>query len=656
MDIKKEIVKINTNPYLYGQNTKTEKLELVLRKLSHYYYNTSKVLVSDDVFDTLKEALEKRDPNNSFLSEVGVLISKEKVKLPYWMGSLDKIKPSTDSLNKWLEDYHGSYVLSDKLDGVSALLIKDKEKLSMYTRGNGLYGQNISHLIPFLFSKKMINSNKIKDGMAIRGELIIKKDKFKKSLADEYANSRNTVSGLVNSKNFSTKVASFTSFVAYNIINPPMKQSNQLSTLEKMDFEVVNNQLVDKISNEYLSELLLKRRKEGEYEIDGIVVADDHIHEHSAGNPRSAFAFKTVLTDQMAETKVVDVIWGISMDARLVPRIEVEPVELVGTTITYATAHNAKYIVDNVIGPGAMVKLIRSGDVIPYIMGVTKEASLGKPKMPEQEYVWSETEVDLYLKYPDQYDEVIVGKLTHFFSTIGVKYINVGVVTKLVEAGYKTPIAILTGDKDNMSKIEGLGKKIIDRFFLEWGKAIKKIKLYQLMAASRCFGRGLGVKKLRLITTAFPHIMVNKWKKKELFEYVNELRGYDTLSAKNFADNFENFKKFHRELSKVTDLLSMTTDVKKTGNKLKGEVIVFSGIRDKVLEEFIESEGGSIGGLISSKTTLLVYTDTNTSKYKKAIEKGIKTIPYSDFVSLYSEKKQEKLSKSGKVKSKVVPN
>jgi len=54
--------------------------------------------------------------------------------------------------------------------------------------------------------------------------------------------------------------------------------------------------------------------------------------------------------------------------------------------IEYATAFNAAFVEDNKIGIGALVKLVRSGDVIPHIMEVIEPAQ--KAKMPDVEYKW----------------------------------------------------------------------------------------------------------------------------------------------------------------------------------------------------------------------------------------------------------------------------
>ena len=81
---------------------------------------------------------------------------KTKVKLPYEMWSMDKIKPSTDAVEKWKKKYTGPYVVSAKLDGISALYVSEDGKApKLYTRGNGKEGQDISQMIPYLIKDEI---------------------------------------------------------------------------------------------------------------------------------------------------------------------------------------------------------------------------------------------------------------------------------------------------------------------------------------------------------------------------------------------------------------------------------------------------------------------------------------------------------------------
>ena len=160
-----------------------------------------------------------------------------------------------------------------------------------------------------------------------------------------------------------------------------------MEVLKKLNVLTIINEHKQTINNEILSEYLIKWRKEYEYELDGIVVADDAVYERTDENPKHAFAFKMVLTEQIAEAHVVDVIWKASKHGYLKPRVKIMPINIGGSTIEYCTGHNAAFIYKNKIGLGSIVSMIKSGDVIPKIQKVIKCSD--KPKMPDVKCVWN---------------------------------------------------------------------------------------------------------------------------------------------------------------------------------------------------------------------------------------------------------------------------
>lgn len=634
-NVKNVIDDIVDDPYNFAKNTSITRLVDILKQLSTHYYNTGKALVSDEIYDILKEVLVEREPQNKFLKEVGAPISKDKVKLPYTMASLDKIKPSTDAIVGWKNKYAGPYVLSDKLDGVSGLLVKeDSDTYKLYTRGDGEYGQDISYLI-----KHVVNADldKLPDGVAIRGELIVSKKNFKR-VKDDFKNARNAVAGLVNAKHYSTKLAKLTDFVGYAVLNPNLKQYDQMKHLEKWKFPMVNYKVSVAIDNDMLSNELIKRRDGGKYEIDGIVVIDSSKkYKLPEKNPPYGFAFKTVLTDQVVETIVMDVEWSASKDGYLKPRIRVTPVDVVGVTITYATAHNAKYVVDNNLGPGAVVKLVRSGDVIPYIMDVLKPSATGKPKMPDIPYKWNKTGIDLLVKdiYGSAKDAIVSKQLVYFFKTMGVKYISEGIIKKLVDNGYNNLFKILDADIDDISKIEGVGEKLWVKISANTNTAFKNTTLEQLMAASNTFGRGFGKRRLKVIVNAYPDIL--KWNvtKQQMTNKIKELDGFDDITASQFAEGIDDFKKFFSKLEKYADLSHLkkkrVVKVVKGAQPFKDMKIVFTGFRDADLEKTIIGGGGSVTTTVSKNTSVVIYADKGGSKYKKAVELGTKLMTKDEF-------------------------
>lgn len=662
-----ELLKIDPESIL----TSLGKLELikVLDYLSFKYYNETPV-ISDELFDVIKEHYEKKF--NSLYGKVGAPIKTtqtnknvedktigKKVILPYWMGSLDKIKPSTNTFDKWVNKFEGPYVLSWKLDGISALLYKSGCKVMMYTRGNGLNGQDISHCIDLIG----INTSKLVEGDAIRGELIISKENFKK-ISNKMANPRNAVSGIIGTKKPDPELLKLINFVAYWVLSPHLKASEQLKYIEKKEFvpRSVEYELVKTININMLSEKLINGRKSHKYEIDGIVVLDDSKYYplESGSNPTYGFAFKQLLTDQIAEATVIDVIWEVSKDKYIKPKIKINTIELGGVEITFATAFNAKFIVDNVIGPGAVVQIVRSGDVIPKIEKVIKPAEFAKPKMPTIEYIWNETGVDIIASKLDSniIEKITIKKLTYFFETLKIKWMGETTIQKFVLNGYDDLWKILQANKEDIEQIEGLGKTIVSKLYLSISEGLNRRKLQEIMAASQIFGRGIGVKKFKLIIDDYPNILeiYNEKGSTHTKELINNINGFDTKTTTKIVDSMGEFivylNKFLKlkpnlikstestKTSKSTQLTQLTKSTITTKSKSKynlsefvGMKIVFTGFRDKEIEDELENVESKISSSVSKNTDLVVASDLNenSSKINKAKELGIKLISKEDF-------------------------
>ena len=125
----------------------------------------------------------------------------------------------------------------------------------------------------------------------------------------------------------------------------------------------------------------------------------------------------------MSETKkttVTDIEWETSRRGLLIPVIKLKPVKVSGVTIKSVNGHNARYVVENKIGIGSEVIIMRSGEVIPYIVSVEKTA---KPAMPTDcEYEWDAGRVNIKLKAGKQKNnkrdnEMIISSIYNFFKS-----------------------------------------------------------------------------------------------------------------------------------------------------------------------------------------------------------------------------------------------
>lgn len=612
-----------------------DQLEEIIKLCRDSYYNNSISLLDDEIFDILIEKLTILNPDSKVLNYVGAATKGRKVKLPYWMGSMDKIKTEETVLNRWTGKYHGPYPVSNKLDGISCLLTKNGKVINLFTRGNGSEGQNITHHLKYI----NINVDSLPEdkNVAVRGELIMTIENFKK-YAKEMSNARNMVGGIVNSKpeSLNKTHAKDVDFVAYEIIEPKYLPSKQFEVLEKWGLVVPPNDVYEDIDLDILDQILTKRKKRSDYEIDGLIVTDDNRHTRNlSGNPSYSFAYKGM--SQTAQTKVIEVIWTPSKDGALVPRIHFEKVRLSQADIEYATGFHAKFIDDNHIGPGAIITIIRSGDVIPYILGVNKPSKRsGLPT--DYEYEWDKNEVNIFLVDADSNETVVVKRITKFLSNIGVENMSEGIVTKLVAEGYDTIFKIIKMKVEDFEGIAGFQETLSNKLYNNLHSKLKEVDMLKLMNASNIFGRGFGEKKLKKILNTYPNIVeeYSHSTHNRLYKKVMQLEGFDTVTVDKFFEGLGKFQDFHKKFSRLSPIKPYVSKIKK-GGAFKGQKVVFTGFRNKDWVAYIESEGGKMSGSVSKNTTLLVYDDGDkaSTKYNKALALGIHMMSRSQFAKRY---------------------
>ena len=609
-----------------------KQLATILDESSKAYYNEDP-LMSDNEFDIVKEYMETKYPKNKVLDQIGAPIQdKNKVKLPYHMASMDKIKPDTNALPKWKEKYSGPYVLSAKLDGISGLYSSENGEYKLYTRGNGSVGQDISHLIPFLRLPTTPN-------LTIRGELIMKKTTFIEKYNDKFSNSRNLVAGLVNQKKIEPERFKDMDFVAYEVIKPSLKPSEQMELLEKEDVITVINETKTDIDNSLLSEILVDWRENYEYTIDGVIVSNDKIYPRTTKNPEHGFAFKMVLSDQIAEAKVLNVLWSPSKDGYLKPRIQIEPVVLGGAKIEYATAFNAAFVEDNKLGIGSVVKLVRSGDVIPHIMDVIEPSE--HAKMPDVAYKWNETHVDIILEDMEQDETVREKNIMGFFKGLEVDGLGPGNVKKIIKSG-KTSVAEIIGmSEEDFLNVEGFKKKMAEKVYKSIHDKIDKAPLSKIMAVSNIFGRGFGERRINPILEKYPEILSSSVSDQDKIDLIKSIKGVEKKTAERFVNNipkFIDFVKTAKLEDKMKDLPKY--EPKDESHPLYEKSIVITGFRSKELSEQLKLIGANESSTVTKRTfAVIVKTvenkDDDSGKLEAAKTKDIPVYSLNEFTEKY---------------------
>lgn len=613
-------------------NSLTEnQLSSIVIQANDAYYNSNPIL-TDTQYDIIKEFIEKKYPHNEAVKLIGAPITKSKVVLPYKMASMNKIKPDTNALSSWSNKYKGPYVLSCKLDGVSGLYITENQISKLYTRGDGIIGQDISHIIPYLQLPKIEN-------IVIRGEFIIQKKVFDEKYKTKFANPRNMVAGIINQKTISEAINDI-KFVAYEVIQPVLKPSQQMEYLDKINNSVESVLHISHpiLSNELLSKTLIEWRQNYIYEIDGIIVTDDNIYKRENGNPEHSFAFKMVLTEQISEAKVVDVIWTPSKDGYLKPRVQIEPIQLGGVCIEYATGFNGAFIYDNKIGVGSIIEIIRSGDVIPHIRKIVCPSV--EPKMPTVPYKWNDTHIDIILENISSDITVREKVITGFFKGIGVEGLSSGNIMRLIKAGYDNIPKILKMTISDFLSIDGFKDKMATKLYEGIKHKIEDASLLSIMSASNIFGRGFSDKKIELILTAYPDILTSNMTKTHKIEMISSIKGMAEKTAELFVSNIDEFISFIKATPlecKLYNNTPKTITYDKT-HPLYGKTIVLTGFRDISLQNELKEIGAEIGASVSKNTFAVIIKNeegVNSTKAKEASKLGIQILYLDNFREKY---------------------
>ena len=608
-------------------------LSAVIRYANEKYYCNNKSVMTDEQYDILKDYIEEKYPDNDAANEghTACSVDKKKATLPYEMWSMDKIKPDSSAVVNWLKKYKGPFVLSAKLDGISALYSTEGDEPKLYTRGNGKVGQDISHAIEYL-------DLPTKKGITIRGELLMKKDTFKKNWSDKFVNVRNMIAGTANAKTSLSERWLDIDFVAYEVIQPELVPSKQFKFLKNVMKNVVIHKKKASISNEELSKYLMRWRDDYEYDIDGVIVVDNHQYPRTSKNPKHAFAFKMVLSDQMVESKVVDVIWTPSKSGYLKPRIQIQPVKIGGATITYATAHNADFIVKNKIGIGSVILLIRSGDVIPKVEKVIKPSE--EPKLPDEDikYQWNETKKDFILTDFGDNDTVNLKIIEDFFKNIDVVGLGRGNVKRIMNAGFDTIPKIINMTVENFLMVEGFKQKMANKVYNSVHEKLGSASIEDLMVASNLFQRGLGKRRVIEILKRYPDILISKESNEKKMEKIIGLEGFKTKTAQMFVPYIDNFKDFLKSIDLEHKLNVQNPSKKDQSHPLYEKKIVMTGFRDKELTTILEEVGVELSGSVSKNTFMVVVKDIDddTGKADKARKMKVPMMEVVSFKDKYN--------------------
>ena len=566
-----------------------------LEAASLAYYETDKPIMTDAEYDELLEKLRALNPDHKFFSRPGPQPIRGRVDLPCSMPSLKKIKP--DSWESWKRD--GPFVISEKLDGISALW-SSAGSGALYLRGDGLVGQNVSHVVPKI--KGLIS----KMGQwLIRGELIAKTVDVKDTLP------RNWTNGILHQDEPKATDLARIIFVAYEVIEPRgLSRQQQFDWLTNQGFETAWHKMVPNLTLEDLSAAFKDRKANSTYSCDGLVVGTNLVSprdKKSAREPDDAVAYKEVTEDQCKKTVVLEVEWNASKTGTYIPRLRLEPVLIGSASIQYCTAFNAKYVEENKIGKGTVLILRRSGDVIPTIDRIVKTGA--KADMPADGlWSWDDTKTHAMLKDAGNNASVAAKGLVHTLTTLEISGFREASALTLCEAGINSLSLLLKTNKTVLQGLLGnvLGERLFDSLLVAVSAASEDVWI----SAAPCWPKGYSKTKLLAVYAVEPD--VHKWSSQAV-------KGISPDGMEVIKNAVPHYLKWRESLGIVNKVVPCL--------ETRGSVCL-TGFRDASLIARLESAGYSVSDSVTRSTLALFVDDISkkSGKIQSAKKYGIKII------------------------------
>ncbi len=633
-----------------------EQLRKQIADLAELYYTKNQPAIGDFEYDQLVKQLEElekhypqyqteKSPINQISSDVmpGSKVIPHKVRM-YSLDNAYSLEEVTTFLVK-ISDSYGSFpevTLEHKLDGFSINLYYSNGILQYaVTRGDGFEGEDVTANVKTISSIPTMIA--YSEPIEIRGEIFLPISEFlrineEREASGEkvFANPRNAAAGTIKLKD--SQVVSSRKLDAYfysiGLFNNQsiIKQSELLAFLRANEFPVNPYTKVAHSIKEiraYCDEWE-KKRSELDVDIDGIVVKINSFRlqkelGYTAKSPKWAVAYK--FKAQEKQTQLLNVIFQVGRTGAVTPVAELKPVYISGSTVSRATLHNDDEIRRLGLMIGDTVTVIKSGEIIPKILGADvslRPADAKEIKIPDNCPVCHSLlckEEDGVITYCDNANcpAQLQRSIEHFASrdALDIEGLGEALVAQLLENGIIHKLEdIYSIDFEKVQNLDGKGEKSVQNL----KKAIEKSKQQPFQKVLYGLGiRFVGEKVSKVLTSHFNSIDDLEKASREELKEVPEI---GIKIAESIVDFFLNEDNLHMIEALQASGLQFRGAIKTTGSLLAGKTFIITGTlpnyERKTMEELIESEGGKMLSAVSRNLDYLIVGENAGSKLDKA--------------------------------------
>ena len=555
------------------------------------------------------------------------------------------------------EGINPKYVCELKIDGLSVSLKYEKGIFkSAATRGDGVVGEDITNNVRTIKTVPMRIQDDI--DIEVRGEIFMSKktllelnDKRKEKGEPLFKNCRNAAAGSIRQLDSSIAKERNLEVFIYHLPNPEdygiKTHLEALQYMEKLGFRTNknNNKLVNNVE-EVLSYIKDKGkiREDLPYDIDGVVIKLNNLDEQKKmGNtiryPKWATAYK--FPPLISYTKLVDIKFTVGRTGQVTPNAILEPVNVMGSTISKTTLHNEDFVNEKEIKIGDVVGIKKAGDVIPEVVCVLKERRDGT----ERDFKMTKTcpicgsnlikreNESAYYCVNENCQRRIIESLIHYASRDAMNITGFGdrIIEDFYNFGYiKSIVDFYKLDliSEELKSLEGFGNKSIENLLTEIENS-KNNSLERLI-----FGLGI-----RYVGKKTAKVLARTYRKMD--NLINA--SYDDLKdirdvGEKIAESVYNYFQDENNISLIDKLKKLNINMdylqeEEEKEEFFGKTFVITGTLSKSRDEIrnmIESFGGKVSDSVSKKTDYVIVGDNPGSKYDKAVKLSINILKEKD--------------------------
>lgn len=657
-----------------------EALRAAIREHDHAYFALHRPVISDAEYDRLMKRLQHLETErpewitlDSPTRRVGDTLTQgfAPVRHRAPMMSLangyseEEVREFDARVRKLTEREELEYTVELKIDGVAVSLRYEDGVFTLgATRGDGSQGDDVTANLRTLRSLPLRLMGKPAAGeLEARGEVYMARPAFdaynrarEESGEKPILNPRNGTAGSLKLLDPSEVARRPLDYFVYSLVEPGRHgiktQIGALDRLREAGMRVNPHASLARGVEEVLERCREweSRRLELDYDTDGLVIKVNDLGLHdilgaTAKSPRWGLAYK--FASLTATTRLLDVVFQVGRMGHVTPVAVLEPVELLGTTISRATLHNFEEVARKDLRVGDWVEIEKGGEVIPQVMRAIEEKRTGseKPIRPPRQcpscasdLVRDEGEVALRCENP-ACPMQLRRRLEHFGSRAAMDIPGLG--TSTVEALAAAGLVEDVGDLYDLEpaaiqELEGFAEKSAAALVLGIRESTKKPWARVLYSLGMPH---VGGTTAELLAGAFASWDELKSASTEELSAVGGIGPVVAEEVHHFVRQAR-LKGIVEKLRQAGVTLSGPVRVMKS-TVLEGKTVVLTGTlprltRDRA-SELIKAHGGTVSGSVSKKTGYVVAGEAAGSKLDKARELKVPVLDEAGLLDLLGE-------------------